>query len=314
MPADAKLGALMEAMESHAAENFTQIDRVVSWNSLGLGERYGAWSDFARDRQAIPEQTEAIEWTTATDLSGKCRLVPFACVSMDLTTRLGTGLERTTNGLAAGFELGSARMAALMELIERDAVTAWRTSDLVSRMKCTINLADLRFEWLQGWLAKLRAAGSTLQCYAVPSFTGMPVVAAELSDLSKGTKAYRAIEGSAAHPLPHIALLRAVSEVIQGRCAYVAGSRDDMMPKDYESKVGAVQMVFGLPLPPSMVPVALSSIPEGCQSLSDLCGIIEHAGLGPVMFVDVGRVGDIHVVKAFAAGFGNRLKLRRTVQ
>lgn len=310
-PSEAMLGALMEAMESHSAENFAQIDRTTSWDMLDPELRYGEWSDFARDRDAVPDPRAIFDWTFAYGLDGRRFLVPFANVSMDLTTLLGTGLDRSTNGLAAGFTRNAARTAAVLELIERDAVTSWRKCGLVERMKCSINLADLAFEWLDEWQAKLKTAGARLQCFRVPSIINMPVIAAELSDLGKGTKAYRAIEGSAAHPLPELALLRAVSEVIQGRCAYIAGSRDDILPKDYEAVVGAVQMVFGLPLPPNMDAVELASIPSSDATLDDICRAVESAGYGPVVFVDVGDVGDVKIVKAFAAGLGSRRRGRR---
>lgn len=311
---DARLGALMEAMESHAAENFTAATRTSSWDALKTDERYGEWSDFARDEANVPDPAQPVEWTVAACVEGRHHLIPFVSVSMDLTMMLGTGLERSTNGLAAGFSRESARMAALLELIERDAVTTWRQGGLLERMLNTIDLDDVGAPWLDQWRDSLSTAGVRLQCYWVPSISGTPVFAAELSDIGKGTKAYRAVEGTGAHPVPEFALQRAVSEAIQGRCAYIAGSRDDIMPEDYHGHADAVQMVFGLPLPPGMEPIAFASVREGTSLLDEICLAIERAGYGPVAFVDVGQVGEVFVVKAFAAGLAHRRRSRRILQ
>lgn len=311
---EARLGAMMEAIESHAAENFTQLARTASWNELGVHERYGEWADFACSRRDPPDAGRAIAWSDAWTLDDRRHLVPLACVSIDLTTMLGTGLERSTNGLAAGFSRESARLAALLELIERDAITMWRHDGLLERMRQTLDLDSVGAPWLGRWRDSLSAAGVSLQCYRVPSISGTPVIAAELSDLRKEAKAYRAVEGTGAHPVPELALLRAVSEAIQGRCAYIAGARDDMMPDDYRGHADAVRMVFGLPLPSGMDPIDFVEVAVGSPSLDELCAAIERAGYGPVVFVDVAQAGGVHVVKAFAAGLAHRRRARRTLQ
>lgn len=311
--AEAKLGAIMEGIEGHAAESFVQVAHSASWDGLATSDRYGELRDFARDGRHPVGQAEPVAWSEAYCIEGRRHLVPFACVSIDLTTLLGTGFERSTNALAAGFNRDAARMAALLELIERDAITTWKQIDFSDRMRTTISLDGVPGGWLEPWRDRLSAAGVRLQCYWVPSISGTPVFAAELSDLGKGTKAYRAVEGTGAHPIPELALLRAVSEAIQGRCAFIAGSRDDMMPDSYQSRAGAVQMVFGLPMPSGMEPIAFAAVELGSQSLEDICLAIERAGYGPVVFVDVGQVGAVHVVKAFAAGLANRRRPRRAM-
>lgn len=312
--AEAKLGAIMEGIESHVAENFAQISRTACWDQLETRDRYGELADFARDGRKPLIHDQPIAWSEARCIADHRHLVPFACVSIDLTTLLGTGLERSTNGLAAGFSRDAARMAALLELIERDAITMWKQCDFADRMRNTIGLDEVPATWLGQWRERLSAVGVRMQCYWVPSISGTPVFAAELSDLRKGTKAYRAVEGTGAHPIPELALLRAVSEAVQGRCAYIAGARDDMMPEDYQARAGVVQMVFGLPLPSDMNPMAFSDVEHGSQSLDELCLRIERAGYGPVVFVDVGQVGEVYVVKAFAAGLANRRRARRNAQ
>lgn len=307
----AKLGAIMEAIESHAAENFMAVDRKASWNEIACDRRYGEWADFARARNAVPDPDNLIEWSEATSLEGAKHLVPFACVSMDLTTRLGTGLERSSNGLAAGFDREPARRAALLELIERDAVTTWRQRNIADRMRDCIDLRMTGFAWLDGWQESLSRAGVRLRCYHVPSIIGMPVFAAEISDLGKAAKAFRAVEGTGAHPIPELALQRAVSEAIQGRCAYIAGARDDMMPADYEPRAGAVQIVFGLPPPPGMDLVSFARVAGGSQSLDEICQLVEAAKLGPVAFVDVAEIGAVCVAKAFVPGMAYGSRLRR---
>lgn len=309
--AQAELGAIMEAIESDSAERFDRIEMIASWNDVPINHRIGQWADFARSRMAVPPTDVPIEWSVAYQLDGRPAVVPFASVSLDFTTARAGGIERSSSGLAAGFSRDASRVAALMELIERDAIAAWRVKDMIDRMFDVIDLKNVRYDWLQEWIEQLRKVGARLQCYHVPSLTGTPVVAAEISDLGKGGIAYQAMEGTAAHPIPEIALLRAVSEAIQCRCAYIAGARDDIDPRDFRTNADVVRVVFGLPLPPGMTPKSFARVEPGATDIEALCTVIEAEGLGPVAFVHVADHGPIQVSRAFAPGLGFYNRTRR---
>ena len=51
---------------------------------------------------------------------------------------------------------------------------------------------------------------------------------AEINDPEKEAGPFKTTNGRGAHPLPEIALFRALAEAIQARATFVAGARDDL--------------------------------------------------------------------------------------
>ena len=103
---DACLGALMEAVESCAAERFEGETRLCSFCDLPRDERAPAIEDFASGQGPALDSTAPRAWTPAHMLLNGARFwVPFECVSLDLTFPRNLGLERSSNGQASGFSV-----------------------------------------------------------------------------------------------------------------------------------------------------------------------------------------------------------------
>lgn len=308
---DARLGAILEGLEAHFGEVFDAPRLTCSYRQLPSDLRPPVLGDFAKSDSITIDPDMPIDWVQARDWSGADILVPFACISLDFTQYLGTPLDRSSNGIAVGSSREEAVTSALLELIERDAVTEWKARPMIDRMEDQFDFGRTGLPWLDFWLDRLRGVDASLRCYSVPSFTGIPVVASELGDAGKSATPFHAIHGHSAHPDPEIALFRAMAEAVQGRAAYIAGSRDDLLPSEYTQSVGGVKVAFAMPLPDGMAGADFQDMSRGPERLEAMIAAIEAANLGPVIVIDLGQVGVFHVVRVIACGLAARDRRRR---
>jgi ribosomal protein S12 methylthiotransferase accessory factor len=311
--ADARLGALLEAVESHAAETFDREGPVCAFEALPERARAPTIADFARDRKHPPAADGPHRWVEAEDLAtGDPLYLPFDLVSLDLTRGVPSLFDRASNGVATGAGRGEALAAALCEFVERDSVTEWQAGGPIGCMKRILDLDSVPFAWLTTWRERIEQAGAILIVYAVPSVAGLPVFACEIDDLGKEGAPYAAIQGRGCHPFPEIALFKALAEAIQGRATYIAGAREDMLPSTYASRPAAtVTVAFGLPLPPGMHGLDFAEIPPGPGDSAAIAAALAAAGYGRIAIVELGRPHGFHIVRAFVCGLGSIRRRRR---
>jgi ribosomal protein S12 methylthiotransferase accessory factor len=308
----AMLGALMEAVESHHAEGFAAETRVCAWSDLPPDERSLAPDDFASRRDALAAG-DSVAWTAARRLDGGTLWVPFESVSLDLGRRGDLRIERSSNGQAAHFDVDAARKAALLELLERDALAAWMNLPQDRRASDRIAVGSIPFDWLQRLCAAGREAGLIFAVYALPSLLRLPAFLAEIIDLEAGAAHRGAVYGTASHPELEGALAGAVFEAAQSRAAAIAGARDDLL---YRAPSGGG---FGVapPLPPHMTPHPWSAAASGFDEaapadLPALAAALARAGYAQTAFVDLAAPdAGVSVVKAFAPGLGAFERRRR---
>jgi ribosomal protein S12 methylthiotransferase accessory factor len=311
-PQDAQVGALLEAVERHAAESFACEGPICGFEQLALEKRAPFLADFAADRERAPAGDEEVAWVESKSLSGDAPLyLPFDLVSLDFTRNVPSLFDRASNGVAIGATREEAIVVALHELIERDSVTVWKAQDLFGIMESTVEPKSVPFDWFHFWRGKIEAAGARMRCYAIPSLTGSPVFACEINDLSKDGNAYRAVQGRGCHFSPEVALFKAVAEAIQGRATYIAGARDDLLPSDYVAPETAITIAFGFPLPPSMEGLDLSSVAPGPSSSVALAAALERVGYGRIGIVELASPAGLHVVRAFVCGLASLTRRRR---
>jgi ribosomal protein S12 methylthiotransferase accessory factor len=309
---DAKVGALLEAVESHAAETFEAEGPVCPFDALPERERGPTIADFAAERERPPAAGRETRWVEAVDLiGGGPSWLPFDVVSLDFTQVDPSPFDRASNGVAAGATRDEAVAVALQELIERDAVTEWRAGGLLACMEATLDPDTVPFDWFHLWRERIAAAGAAMRCYVVPSLTGSPVFACEINDRGKDGAPYRAIHGRGCHPLPELALFKAIAEALQGRVTYIAGARDDLLPSDYASPDTAFVVAFGLPLPPGMAGIDFSEIAPGPAGTAAIATALDRAGYGRIAVVELGRPAGLWVLRAFACGLGSMTRRRR---
>ena len=309
---DARLGALLEAVESHAAESFDGPSISCAFEDLPGSERAPHLSDFASRRDSPPSAAQPLRWVEAQRLAGGGAIHwPFDLVSLDFTRASPSRIDRSSNGVATGVTEAEAVLVALHELIERDSMAEWRALDMVERTGCALDPRSVPYAWFGELVDRIERAGAGLACFLLPSLTGTPVFACEINDPTKAALPFRAANGRGAHPIAEIALFRAVSEAIQSRAAYIAGARDDLAPTSYARREGAITMAFALPPPPGVQRVAFAGIADGPQRVEQLLAALGRAGFPDAAMIRLASNHGFHVVRVFVCGLGSTTRRRR---
>lgn len=238
-PLHGKVSALCEAIERHSAYFHGDEERVVaSYAELGgqavhpnecmlFDERQFAaratWNPAHSSFQHVCEpfdENARTTWTPVWSLTTReHRLLPTGMLYFDVPAEHGGGgaFAADSNGNAAGASLEDALLQGLLELVERDAVALWWYNRTQAPGVDLDSFADRWVDELRGVYADLRRDVWVLD---VSSDVGIPVMAA----FSRRTDS--ACEdimfGFGAHPDPHIALVRALTEMNQLMPAVVA--------------------------------------------------------------------------------------------
>ena len=133
-------------------------------------------------------------------------------------------------------------MAALCELVERDAVALWQASGVVRRAACRLDPASIDEPDCRALLARYEEAGFAVRMWNVTTDIGVPAFLCQIRDLAAGDPGWlRRFHGAGCHPDAAVALSRALTEAAQVRLTYIAGIRDDLAPSSYaESSGGAI--------------------------------------------------------------------------
>jgi ribosomal protein S12 methylthiotransferase accessory factor len=311
--ASARIGALMEAVESHHAECWDRIDLRAAWDRLPPTRRSVAATDFALRRDT--PISGALDWVVAEPIGdGRPFFVPFDAVSLDLSVPGAAGVRRSSDGQAAHFEVWAATANALRELVERDARSAREDEALPLRMRRLIDLDSINHDWFQELRARFEVRQVSIRLSLLPAIVAMPVILCELVDRRPTSSAHRATGGAAAHHCPEAALRAALVEAAQSRATIISGARDDL-PLAAGARAGAARPQATLGLPPG---VRGLSFPHPDRAVCD-----QHAAA--TIVDDLARAGyrqagavrltpadsPAVVVKAFVPGLGAGRRARR---
>lgn len=308
----AQVGALLEAVESHAAESFDAEGPHCPFEALPAESRAARIDDYAEHRARPPAPDQTCRWTAAADLlSGRPLHLPFDLVSLDLTRAVPSPFDRSSNGVATGSSKDEAILVALHELVERDAVTEWQSGGLIACMQQVLDLDRIPFGWLALWRERIAAAGASMRFFHVPTLTGSPLFVCEINDPGKAAVAYRCGQGRGCHPDPEIALFKALAEALQARLTVIAGARDDLEPDLYESPRNGISVAFGLPLPGGMDGRAWDGIGRGPATVAALAERLACAGYDRIGIVALAETHGLTTVRAFVCGLGSMSRRRR---
>jgi ribosomal protein S12 methylthiotransferase accessory factor len=314
-PAAAKASALMESIETWHGES---VQLPLVYESAATMRRRGAVIDLdrvvRRAGRAVPLDLPQL-WLEGWDLIGERRTwVPFDLVTMDLvlSPHHPPLLPRTSNGLASGNHLLEAISHGLCELIERDALALWYADDSDDSAKATqVDPATVTDASCRELLARLDAAHQGVGIWDVTSDLGIPSYNAFIYD-RPGLHVTGKFRGSGCHLAPEVALSRALSEAVQSRLTYVAGSRDDIVADDYvgvrnQDDMRELEEALTTP-PPSASHAARASLATE-RFETDIALLLERlvaAGLDSAVVVDLSRPDlGIPVVKVIVPGLEN---------
>ena len=208
--------------------------------------------------------------------------------------------EVDTNGLGAGNSLLEATVHGLCEVIERDA---WSQHEFVALFGDGDGSAppwrgidqDSLPDAAGAWVDRIRGAGLGLALLDITTELGVPTIQALLTDPDHPSAAgprTMHFQGFGTHPTAATALLRSISEAVQGRLAIIQGARDsyNVSPastRPFTDRYRAAQLV-------SRSDVAFDDIPsvrhdDVVDDLGFLRGRLEHAGFESAVATDLTR-------------------------
>jgi ribosomal protein S12 methylthiotransferase accessory factor len=231
----ATVSAAMEAVEIYHAENLRLNVVESSWQALPEDARIPL-GQLPLNRHALFTPDKIYHWIEAWDLIGQRPVfVPYLCVGMAPPRGQRPLLDRPfsmgSNGLAGGNHLLEAIAAGLYETVERDAVACDRllTTTLAGTWR-RVDPADVDDPPVCALLERLDEAELETVLIECTVDTGIPCYMACLFEArfrhTGGTKGY------GAHLDPHVAMVRAITEAVQARAIFIAGSRDDYFRRD----------------------------------------------------------------------------------
>jgi ribosomal protein S12 methylthiotransferase accessory factor len=235
---DARVSALMEALEIFHAENSAEIPVRASLRSMCGGNRApvhpGALPHYRRETYFASEFL--IDWIEAEELSTAQEVwLPASAVFFFSSPRL---YDVTSNGLASGNELTEATLHALYELIERDAISRLCAGGRIrldpSCCRC-VDLDTLVEGPARGLISDLVKADITPKLFWVKS--GIPVHTFWTVLLDRAPLGYCSTVnvGYGTHVCPEVAAIRAITEAAQSRLTFIHGAREDLHDQTYSS-------------------------------------------------------------------------------
>lgn len=234
--AAARASALMECIELWHAERTTLSLVWGSVEELEDAHHVVDWSRLSSAPNRAFSGDTATAWVEAVSLvHGSRALVPYETVHTDgrFPEPPGSGwFACTSNGLASGNNVVEAKVHALCEIIERDAVTFWQLAG--GPPVTAIDPGTVEDNLSRDLLDRLAAAGLAVLLHDLTSDVGVATVQCTLfeRDPDPNLIVY-ATTGAGCHPAPTVALLRAVTEAAQSRLTLISGARDDVFRPTY---------------------------------------------------------------------------------
>ncbi len=309
----AKASGVMEAIEVYHAEHIHHSLKLASQKDMSLSHDLIDIGRLAEVASSRYHPDLPMLWIEGFDLinSVPCWL-PYETVHINLTLPSPPGagsFSPSTNGLASGNHVLEATCHAIFEIIERDAVTLWRSrsnGDIVDLRR--LDLKTIVDPGCREVLERLDVAEIDIAAFDATSDLGIPVFYATLLD--RRHEASHPGIGAGCHLAPEVALLRALTEAIQVRMTYITGARDDLSPDEFTDvgrsqkldPVGALMRRDGKLLPFEDV----ASPPIGATFADDLAFVLERlkaVGIDQAAAVDLTKPEfDVAVVKVVIPG------------
>ena len=231
----AKASGLMESIESWHAERIELSLKLASFEQLS-----GNHSIIDVDRLPDLRGTHydphlPILWVEGDNLLDDQPLwLPYETVHTYYAypPPQGSGcFAQSSNGLASGNHYLEAVSHAICECVERDATSLWHQRDQQEKNATKIALDSIDDPVCVGLIDRLHKAQLSVTLWNTTSDTGIPCVDCVLLD-EDNDLAHPGV-GAGCHPSRSIALIRALTEAVQVRTTYIAGSRDDLTHAEF---------------------------------------------------------------------------------
>ena len=237
----AKASALMEAIELYHAENIDLPTITASYVEMKAREPHVcAPSTLNLHSQSIYHLHYTLRWIQSYDLiQEQVTWLPLDLIDFSHSANqpiLPHLFDVTSNGLASGNHKIEAISHAICEVVERDAFRMWQIYNLYETATQCLDLSTIQHTACHQLLRQLEAAHIDVYVWDITSDVGIPAFAATI--LEQETHYHLMpigiFQGMGCHLSKEVALMRAITEAIQSRLTYIAGSRDDIYRDSYD--------------------------------------------------------------------------------
>ncbi len=225
-----------------------------------------------------------------------------------------------SNGCASGGSLPEAILQGALELVERDGVALWWYNRLSRPAVDLDGVADSLAQTLRD---RFKAEGRSLWVLDVTSDLGIPVYAALSRRVGEGNGSLLA--GFGAHVDPHVALVRALTELTEVRHQFfevAPGGGEKLRQESPEAQ--AWWAALDRDRPAYLEPAGRAALPDPrwdhddlAEDIEELTALLASHGL-ELLVLDQTRPGlDLHVVRVVIPGlchFWRRLGHRRLTE
>ncbi|MCX5206322.1 YcaO-like family protein [Streptomyces sp. NBC_00237] len=223
----AKVSAAMEAIERWHGEHLDLRPDLVATAREIAPELGYALDELTLHRRNCLNPGSRLALRTARRLSdGQPSLVPVDSLNIDLRVDRQwqpPTFRGTTNGLASGNTVDEATLHALYEVVERDTLTRLESSPWA------VVDPDTVVGHSRALLDHYRDAKVRVLISVLPSPLGIPCFSATIWNDNFPVPR----NGFGCHLDSDVALCRALTEAAQVRVSYIAGSRDDLLEREY---------------------------------------------------------------------------------
>ncbi|TAJ45650.1 YcaO-related McrA-glycine thioamidation protein [Methanofollis fontis] len=235
-PVQAQVSAMMEAIERYSGEYRGDRMEYATFEELGIRRALDP-TDLILARPL--ERDEKVHWSLAWDLVNDEEILvpsnavfhPYDCLGMTAPLFISD-----TNGLASGNVMEEAVLHALLEVVERDALSrAERRRSMGQRL-------SVGGEGPVREILDLYAShGIEIHLWLLEGRTGIPTIAAAADDTVTKDPSLL-VMGAGTHLSPTIAALRALTEVAQSRASQLQGGRVNEQRQSMIERIGYDRM------------------------------------------------------------------------
>jgi len=220
-PVQARVSSLMEAVERYSGEYHGDAMEFASYEEIGVHRAIDP-EDLVLPRPL--GQGERLHWSPAYDLLNDEEVfVPSNAVFHPYDT-LGMTMPlfaSDTNGLASGNVIEEAILHAILEVMERDAMS------MAEQARCMGTRVEIDIDCPAREVRdRFESCGIAVYLWLVEGRTGIPTIAAAGDDTVARDPGLL-VMGSGTHPDPAIAALRALTELAQSRASHLHGGREN---------------------------------------------------------------------------------------
>ena len=231
----AKVSATMEAIERYSAELFEEDKSKIiknPENPLDLKELILSNDAYRNLNKLInPDNLNSMEWVRGKDIiNDEFYEVPANAVFHPYPGNL---FRSHTNGIASGNSMDEAIFHATFEVIERDS---WSVAELSKNTYKKINIDGAKNPIIHKLMEKFENANINVILKDLTSEVGIPTVAAVSDEDVLKDPALLCI-GVGCHIHPEIAVIRALTEVVQSRATQIQNKRKDTIRGDIVRKI-----------------------------------------------------------------------------